>query len=97
MANVVRFDVGGIQYKVSNSLLQRYPNTMLAQSAWEECQGNPGEVVFLERDGSNFKYVLDYLRNNGRVFLQMHAITKTKFLDDLAFFGITDVDESKIV
>ena len=98
MENVVCFDVGGIRYIVSRTLLELYPNTVLTQSASKQCTGNCGEVVvFLNRNGGHFKYVLDYLQNNGRVYLQMYAITKEEFLDDLVFYGITDVDESKIV
>ena len=98
MENVVCFNVGGIQYKVSCSLLELYPSSMLAQSASEQRQTNcQVVVVFLTQDGGRFKYVLDYLQNNGCMYLQMHTFTKEAFLDDLVFYGVTDVDESKIV
>jgi hypothetical protein len=95
MANVVRFDVGGRQYKVSCSLLEMHPNTMLARSASEQWQANPGGEIFLERDGDRFKYVLDYLRDDGRVYLPANVFMAA-FLADLVYYGI-EVDESKIV
>ena len=96
MAKVAHFNVGGKQYKVSHSLLEMHPNSLLAQSASKQMQVNPGEEIYLDRDGNIFKYVLNYLRNDGRVYLPMTYISKAAFLTDLVYYGI-NVNESKIV
>jgi hypothetical protein len=96
MAKTVCFNVGGRRYEVSCSLLEKNPNTMLAQSASEQWQVNPGEEVFLERDGDRFSLVLEYLQNDGHVHLPMMTVSKAAFLADLVYLGIK-VDESKIV
>ena len=59
MTNMVHFNVGGKQYEVSCSLLEMYPNTMLARSASEQWLPNPDAEVFVERDEKNkiFKYM----------------------------------------
>lgn len=96
MEKVARFNVGGKQYGVSHSTLEMHPNSMLAQIAFKQWQTNPGGEIYLNRDGNMFDYVLDYLRNDGRVYLQMKYISKAAFLADLVYYGI-NVDESKIV
>jgi hypothetical protein len=85
---VVHLNVGGQHYKVSCSLLDMHPNSLLAQSAEEE--------VFLDCDGHRFRLVLDYLRGDGHVILPL-TVHKPLFLSDLAYYGIENVDASKIV
>jgi BTB/POZ domain len=96
MAKVANFNVGGKQYKVSHSLIEMHPNSLLAQSASKQMQVNPGEEIYLDRDGNIFKYVLDYLRDDGCVYLPMMYISKAAFLADLVYYRV-EVDESKIV
>ena len=96
MTNTVRFNVGGNRYQLSRSLLDMHPKTMLAQSASEQWLQNPDAEVFVERDGIQFGYVLDYLRDDGSVILPM-TVPKPSFLADLVYYGVENVDESKIV
>ena len=95
MTNMVHFNVGGKQYEVSCSLLEMYPNTMLARSASEQWLPNPDAEVFVERDGIRFAFVLDYLRDNGHVILPM-TVPKPSFLADLVYYGVENIDERKI-
>ena len=80
---------------MSRSLLDMHPNTMLARSASEQWLQNPDAEVFVERDGIRFGYVLDYLRDDGSVILPM-TVPKPSFLADLVYYGVENVDESKI-
>ena len=64
---VVHLNVGGHHYKVSCSLLDIHPNSLLAQSAAEQRLSDPEEEVFLDCDGHRFRLVLDYLRGDGHV------------------------------
>ena len=95
MTNTVCFNVGGKQYQLSRSLLDMHPNTMLAQSASEQWLQNPDAEVFVENDGIRFGYVLDYLCDDGSVTLPM-TVLKPSFLADLVYYGVENVDESKI-
>ena len=96
MMKVVRINVGGEQYKVSRSLFDLHPKSMLAQSVSEQWMSDPEEeLVFIERDGHQFRFVLDYLRGDGHVILPM-TVPKPLFLADLAYYGIENVDASKI-
>jgi BTB/POZ domain len=96
MANIVHFNVGGMQYNVPRSLLEMHPNTMLARSASEQWLPNPDAEVFVERDGIRFALVLDYLRDDGHVILPM-TIPKPSFVADLVYYGVENIDESKII
>jgi BTB/POZ domain len=95
MTKLVCLNIGGKQFKVSCSLFDMHPNSLLAQSASEQWLSDPDEEIFLDQDGYRFRFVLDYLQNDGHVILPT-TIPKPLFLADLAFYGIANVDESKI-
>ena len=96
MTELVCFNIGGNKYNLPHSFLKRYPQTLLGQIASEQWQANTGKEVFLDRNGDYFQFVLRYLRNDGHVLLP-RVFLKSLFLDELVFFEINDVDESKIV
>jgi len=91
---VIKFNIGGNRYEVSQSLLQSYPDSMLTKSAAEQWHTNPNAEIFIDRNGSRFQYVLDYLRD-GIVHLPVF-VTKASFLIDLQFYAV-DVKEDAIV
>jgi BTB/POZ domain len=96
MTNKVQFHVGGIQYKVPRIFLDMNPDTMLARSASEQCLHNPDPVVSIEGDGIRFGLVLDYLGDNGHVLLPI-TVPKASFLADLVYYGVRNIDESRII
>lgn len=97
----VCFDVGGTVYKVSRSLLEMYPHTMLARMASEEWQpkdadgrANP-KPLFIDRDGERFRYCLDYMRDGGVVSLPF-TVSREAFLNDLLYYGFDEVDPDAV-
>lgn len=84
---IVKFNVGGTRYEVARSLIGMHPDTMLARIVSSEWQVDPSKEVFVERNGSRFKYVLDYLRD-GKVYLSIDLF-KEAILDEMDYFGIT--------
>eukprot|EP00957_Ditylum_brightwellii_P042874 3245381-Ditylum_brightwellii.AAC.1 len=91
MASICRFNVGGRKYEVSKSLLEQHPNTMLARISSEQWQKDPEAEIFIDQDGDRFRYCLDYLRF-GSVVLPV-TVAKKAVLQDLAYYGVEDVDE----
>jgi hypothetical protein len=81
----VKLNVGGKHYEVSRSLIERYPDTMLARLVSDTWQSDPSSTIFIERDGDRFRYILDYMRDD-KVFLPS-TISKSSILLDLDFFG----------
>lgn len=95
----VTFNVGGSKYRVSRSLLDQYPDTMLSRmisDTWQQ-EGKENDEFFIERNGARFAYVLDYMRD-GCVFLPggNPVCTKSSLLRELIYFGFENVDEDSI-
>lgn len=84
---IVKFNVGGTRYEVARSLFGMHPDTMLARMVSEQWQENPEAEIFIERDGSRFQYVLDYLRD-GRVYIPF-ALPKESLADDMNYYAIS--------
>jgi hypothetical protein len=59
---------------------------MLAKSAATQWHTDPNAEIFIERDGVQFRYVLEYLRN-GQVHLP-ESVPKASLLLHLDFFGV---------
>jgi hypothetical protein len=86
MTDTAQFNIGGKPYKVSRSLLESHPNTMLANIASEKWQEDPEAEIFIERNGNRFQYVLDYMRD-GKVVLPVTE-SKESVLAELKYFGV---------
>ena len=89
----VTFNVGGKLYEVSRSLLEVLPDTSVLVKKSSEAASSP---IFIDRDPDRFAYCLDYMRDNGRVFLAEN-VSKDALMEELKFFGFDDVDDSRIM
>lgn len=97
--DTVLFNIGGQYYRISKSLLNTQPHSMLARSASEqwhqqrsfETQGDKENAIFIDRNGARFQYVLDYLRD-GRIFLPLSECRES-ILSELDFYAIDYEDE----
>jgi len=94
MTETVKFNVGGSIYEVSRSLLERYPDTMLAKSASKRWQEVSMSEIFIERDGDLFRHVLSYLRD-GRVVLPLTASREGLMLE-FQYYGLDGVEKENI-
>ena len=83
-------------YEVPHSLLEFHPGNILTQAASEQLRSYPEGIVVLEGDGSLFKLILSFLQDDGDVFLP-RTVSKSKFLDELIFYGINVLDATKIL
>jgi hypothetical protein len=93
-SSTVKFDVGGRLYKVSRSLIEKFPSTMLAKMVSETWQKDPEATLFIDENGDRFQYCLDYMRRN-EVWIPL-SVPKEALLQDLDYYGFEDVDPSKI-
>mmetsp|Transcript_267 Transcript_267/g.440 ORF Transcript_267/g.440 Transcript_267/m.440 type:complete len:198 (+) Transcript_267:191-784(+) len=91
-ASTILFNIGGHPYRVSKSLLESQPNSMLTRIASKEWHTDESEI-FIDRNGSRFQYVLDYLRD-GRVILPVSECKET-VVYELEYYNI-DFDEDYI-
>ena len=95
MGEAVCLNIRGDKLYLPHSFLERYPQTLLGQIASEH-HADPAKEVFLDCNKDCFQLVLDYLRDNGNTVLPI-TVSKSSFLDELAYFEIKNVDKSKIV
>ena len=94
MAQTIKFNVGSQKYEVSRSLLAIHTNIMLAKSVSNQWQEDPESEIFMERDGTLFRYVLTYLRD-GKVHLPF-TVSKQALIDELSYYGVEAVGEANI-
>jgi K+ channel tetramerisation domain. len=83
--STVLFNIGGHPYRVSKSLLDSQPNSMLTRIASKQWHIDESEI-FIDRNGSRFQYVLDYLRD-GRVILPVSECKET-IVSELEYYNI---------
>jgi len=91
-SKTVQFDVGGTHYKVSRSLIDGFPHTMLARlisKTWHVSGPDDDATIFIDRNGDRFQYVLDYMRDK-EVHLPL-SVPKGAMLRDLAYYGFEHV------
>ena len=90
MTTTVILDVGGSIFKVARQTLQRYPESMLAKLVSEDWkpQDDNSTPVFIDRDGSRFQFVLDFLRD-GKVHLPA-SVSAEALRADFAYYGLPD-------
>ncbi|XP_038051088.1 BTB/POZ domain-containing protein KCTD15-like [Patiria miniata] len=66
MEDIVRLDVGGVNYTTSRSTLTRYPNNMLYcmfNGPWQPAARDADGTYIIDRDGPTFRVILNFLRN----------------------------------
>jgi hypothetical protein len=93
----IRFDVGGVVYKLARSTLNLHPTTMLARMAdkvWANDDHDPNDAHFIDRNGDRFQYVLDYMRDR-QVNLPM-TMSKGAFLKEMEYYNFDGVEDSSI-
>jgi hypothetical protein len=82
----VKFNVGGKAYETSRSLFLQHEDAMLVRLVSDTRQVDQTKPIFIDRNGTTFKFVLDYLRY-GRITLPM-TVSREMFLLDMDFCGI---------
>jgi len=60
MANTtVKLNVGGRHYEISSKLIEKFPDSVISTMV---STSREDEVVFIDRNGDTFAYVLDFMR-----------------------------------
>ncbi|QHN71104.1 BTB domain protein [Mollivirus kamchatka] len=94
---LVRFNVGGKSFVTYASTLRAYPDCLLARMVDGNFTPSLAEdgSFFVDRDGSRFRYVLDYMRGvndaQGQVLLPTDLYELQGLYDDAAYYGLTEL------
>jgi hypothetical protein len=101
---MVHLNVGGHRYDVPRSLFELYPRSMLARlvsdewSTKNEINNNDDdssdyheddEIIFIDRNGHRFQYVLDYMRDREVNLPMSESIEATR--KELEYYGLDGV------
>jgi len=98
----VTFNVGGVVYKVSRSVLDVFPDSMMTrmaseewqqQSSTDEDQASESDALFIDRDGERFRYCLGLHERRKSDF----TIRKGALLQDMVYYGFESVCTAAIV
>lgn len=88
----LNFNVGGKRYEISRSLFESHSECMLAKIVSKQWQQDPESEIFIERDGTIFRYVLNCLRD-GEVQIPISE-TKAALVTELEYYNVAyDVDK----
>lgn len=89
----VKLDVGGAKFTTSLTTLRRYPDTMLGAmfSGRHALTLDDKGFHFIDRDGTHFRYILNFLRapENFSCDLKDRALTELK--SECDFFGLEEL------
>lgn len=82
-SEIVNLNVGGIHYVTLYSTIMQSPK--LASIVH---QNKDQQEIFIDRTGSIFGYVLEYLRNGDKVVLPSDAMALRKLVQEANFYGL---------
>ena len=86
MIETIKLNVGGRHYDIHSALLEICPNSVLALTISEQCKDNGETDVLIDRDGTVFCYVLNYLRD-GHVTIPITE-SREALMIELDWYGI---------
>jgi hypothetical protein len=87
---VIRLNVGGTPYEVTLSTLMKFPDTMLAALASERWRQHSDrhELIFIDRDGDLFRYILAWYHDNE--ILIPRTVAAGAVANEVRFFSLPD-------
>ena len=97
-SSTVNLNVGGHCFKTSIQTLTKDPNTMLAAMFSGKFETKPCEdgAFFIDRDGTHFRFILNYLRT-GKLTLPEGATFLKELLEEAEFYQIKGIiDELRV-
>jgi len=97
---IIHLNIGGRRFSTSKETLLRDPNCMLAAmfSGRHRCDKQPDGTYFIDRDGTYFSYILNYLRD-GEVDLPDDQQACKALLREARFYNLSSLEravESKL-
>ena len=97
-SSTVNLNVGGHCFKTSIQTMTKDPNTMLAAMFSGKFEMEPCEdgAFFIDRDGTHFRFILNYLRT-GKLTLPEGATFVKELLEEAEFYQIQGIIEELMV
>ena len=93
-SSTILLNVGGNRFTTSLQTITKDPNSMLAAMFSGKFEMEPSEdgAFFIDRDGTHFRFILNYLRN-GKLTLPEGATFLKELADEAEFYQIQGILE----
>ena len=93
-SSIVKLNVGAYYFKTSLETLTKDPNSKLAAMFSSESEMKPSEdgAFFIDRDGTHFRFILNYLRT-GKLTLPEGATFTEELKEEAEFYQIQGLVE----
>ena len=91
-ASTVKLNVGGQLFSTSLQTLKKDPGSMLHAMFSGRFDTKPAEdgTYFIDRDGTHFRYILNYLRT-GRLLVPEDQLVQKELLEEAEFYQIRGI------
>jgi hypothetical protein len=86
--DVLTVNVGGVVYTTTKKTLLSVPDTYFAALLSPAGGAEAKQSVFIDRDGANFSYILNYLRDKESLVLPRDEEIKKRLLVEARFYGL---------
>jgi hypothetical protein len=89
----VKVDVGGSKFTTSLTTLQRFPETMIGAmfSGRHALPLDDGGYFFIDRDGTHFRHILNFLRQPEGFSVDLPAAQLKELKKECAYYGLLEV------
>jgi len=95
--NVIELNVGGLVFATSRQTLCADGNSMLARMFAEDSAigvaRDIGGRVFIDRDGTQFRFILNYLRDSDLKLLPDSPLARSELLIEARFYHLADLEK----
>eukprot|EP01083_Nonionella_stella_P154111 496129_1 len=86
----ITLDIGGTIFRTTLHTLKKYPHTLFARmfSGKYSMKPNKNGTYFIDRDGTNFRYILNYLRTSKLIIPSNNQQLIAELLEECTFYNI---------
>lgn len=88
--NEIKLNVGGVLYSTTLQTLRKYDGSMFGRmfdEVWlKNIPAKDAEPIFIDRNGSLFCYILNFLRDGSNVVLPSDSETLRSLLNEAKYF-----------
>ena len=89
----LKLDVGGTHFTTSLTTLKRFPDSMIGSmfSGRHALILDKEEFYFIDRDGTHFRHILNFLRNPEKFQLNLSGEHRIELIGEVKYYGLEDV------
>jgi hypothetical protein len=86
----IKLDIGGVRLVTSAVTLTRFPDSMLGTmfSGRHVLPLDEDGYIFIDRDGTHFRHILNFLRDPERFSLELSGGHKTELMRESEYYGL---------